>query len=103
MHRYLAKQKTWEAEFKRPFKPMKPIVVGCIWDGEIPDILKEMEACSLVAGGIIDPICVTKEQQEPSVTSLPNQTMYCNTAMPVPEEGKRVGFYLLSPIQKQSS
>ena len=88
MERHLAKQKTWEAELKRQFKPMKPVAIGCVWDDEIPSILRQLEACCLLTEGNIDPTCAKKEYQEPSVTTSPNTTTYCNTAMPVPEEGK---------------
>ena len=84
MERHLAKQKTWEAELKRQFKPMKPIAIGCIWDGEIPSILKQLQGCCLVSEETIDPTCVKKE--EAVVVTSPSTTTYCNTAMPVPEE-----------------
>ena len=56
----LQSKKTWEAEVKRQFKPMKPVAIGCIWNGEseteIPAILKRLEACCLLAKGVsIDP------------------------------------------------
>ena len=88
MERHLAKQKTWEAELKRQFKPMKPIAIGCIWDGAIPAILKQLEACCLLTEGSIDPTYLKKEYQEPAVISSPSTTTYYSTAMPVPEEGK---------------
>ena len=82
MERHLAKQKTWEAELKRQCKPMKRIAIGCIWDdGEIPTILRQLEACCLRAEGNIDP-----DYQEPVVATSPNTTAHSNTA--VPEEGK---------------
>ena len=91
MKRQLAKQKVWETEMKRQFKPMKPIAIGCIWNGEIPALLKQLEACSLVPGSI-DPAMTMKEmpdQPRPSNNSplsVSTSTIY-NTAMSVPEEG----------------
>ena len=81
MERHLVKQKTWEAELKRQFKPMKPIAIGCIWDGEIPSILKQLEGCSFLSEESIDPTCMKEE-----TVVVPSTTSYCNTAMPVPEE-----------------
>lgn len=89
MERHLAKQKTWEAELKRQFKPMKPVAIGCVWEGEIPAILRQLEACCILAVDCIDPTTARKEHQENAVNSSPTTTAtYCNTAMPVPEEGK---------------
>ena len=70
---------------KRQFKPMKPVAIGCCWTGDIPSILNQLEACCLVSGNI-DPYART----ENTVPSSPNANppTYCNTAMPVPEEGK---------------
>jgi hypothetical protein len=102
MERHLAKQKTWEAELKRQFKPMKPIAIGCIWDDQMPAILKQLEACCLLAEGSIDPTYMKKEYQE-HVNSSPSTTSHCSTAMPVPEEGKsssllRDGFTGYAPL-----
>ena len=93
MERHLAKQKTWEAELKRQFKPMKPIAIGCIWEGEIPSILKQLEGFCLLSEESIDPTFVRKE--EAAIVSSPSTTTYCNTAMPVPEEGKLLAMSFL--------
>lgn len=81
MQRQLAKQKVWETEMKRQFKPMKPVAIGCIWSGEIPPILKRLEACHLVESRSIDPCMPSKDNQ------VPSSPIFNATAMPVPEEG----------------
>ena len=93
MARQLAKQKAWETEMKRQFKPMKPVAIGCIWSGEIPSMLKKLEACCLVPGSI-EPVVKNQmcdlQPNSPCSTTIAAVTSpmtYCNTAMPVPEEG----------------
>ena len=68
----------------------------------MPAILKQLEACCLLAEGSIDPTYTKKEYQE-HVTSSPSTTSHCSTAMPVPEEGKsssllRDGFTGYAPL-----
>ena len=64
---------------------MKPIAIGCIWDDEIPSILKQLQAC-LLTDESIDPTYTKKEHQEPVVSSSSNTS----TTMPVPEEGNTI-------------
>lgn len=84
MQRQLAKQKVWETEMKRQFKPIKSVAIGCVWSGEIPSVLKQLEACCLVESQSIYP-CPQFKDNKVSNSYISNSYI-SNTAARVPEE-----------------
>lgn len=77
---------------KRQFKPMKPVAIGCVWSGEMPSILKRLEACRLVESRSIDPCVPSKDNQ------VHGSPIFNATAMTVPEEGTDKTHFFVTAI-----